>query len=102
MFRWYQNADRCYVYLPDVSTSGEGTNLLLSPITWEAAFPGSRCFTRGWTLQELIASASVEFFSRERDWLGSKKLLEEKIHEITSIAIEALRGAPLARFTIEE
>jgi hypothetical protein len=102
MFRWYQNADKCYVYLADVSTSGDGTNLQLSPTTWEAAFRGSRWFTRGWTLQELIAPVSVEFFSREGERLGSKKSLEEKIREITGIAIEALRGAPLAEFTIEQ
>jgi hypothetical protein len=54
MFRWYQNADKCYVYLPDVSTSKEGIDLRLSPAMWEAAFRTSRWFSRGWTLQELI------------------------------------------------
>jgi Heterokaryon incompatibility protein (HET) len=101
MFRWYQNADKCYVYLPDVSTL-EGTNALLSPTAWETTFRNSRWFTRGWTLQELIAPASVEFFSRERDRLGSKTSLEEIVHEITGIAIEALHPSPLAAFTIEE
>ena len=95
MFRWYRNADKCYVYLPDVSTAREGTN-------WEAAFRGSRWFTRGWTLQELIAPASVEFFSREGDRLGSKVLLQEDIHNITGIAVEALRGGCLKDFTIKE
>jgi hypothetical protein len=59
-------------------------------------------FDRGWTLQELIAPASVEFFSQEHDRLGSKRSLEETIHEITGIAIEALRGASLPDFEIEE
>jgi hypothetical protein len=95
IFRWYRNADKCYVYLPDVSTAGGGTK-------WEAAFRGSRWFTRGWTLQELIAPASVEFFSREGDLLGSKVLLEEAIHDVTGIVIEALRGGSLKDFTVEE
>jgi hypothetical protein len=101
MFRWYQNADICYVYLSDVSTL-EGTNVRLSPTAWEATFRDSRWFTRGWTLQELIAPSSVEFFSRERSRLGSKTSLEEIIHQITGIAVEALHGSPLAGFTVEE
>ncbi len=59
MCRWYQNADKCYVYLSDISTSEHATNPKLSTTMWEAAFRGSRWFSRGWTLQELIAPASV-------------------------------------------
>jgi hypothetical protein len=102
MFRWYENALRCYVYLSDVSTSRHATNVQSSPTTWEAAFRGSRWFGRGWTLQELIAPASVEFFSREGDRLGSKRSLEQHIHDITGVAIGALRGEPLTGFEVEE
>ena len=102
MFRWYQNASKCYVYLSDVSTSGHGTNISLSPTAWEVAFWKSRWFSRGWTLQELIAPVSVEFFSREGSSLGSKRSLEQQIHEITGITIEVLRGAPLTDFEVEE
>lgn len=102
MFRWYQDASNCYVYLYDVSTSGNSTNAQSSPITLEAAFRQSRWFTRGWTLQELIAPTSVKFFSQEGDFLGSKKSLEKEIHEITEIALHALRGNPLSEFEAEE
>jgi Heterokaryon incompatibility protein (HET) len=102
MFRWYQNAFRCYVYLSDVSTSGNAPNLQSSPTSLEATLRGSRWFSRGWTLQKLIAPASVEFFSREGDWLGSKKSLEQQIHDLTGIAMGALRGGPLTDFEIEE
>jgi hypothetical protein len=54
------------------------------------------------TLQELIAPTSVEFFSQEHNRLGSKHSLEETIHEITGITIEALRGEPLPNFEIEQ
>ena len=101
MFRWYQNAFKCYVYLSDVSTSVNATNVQSSLTTWEAAFRRSRWFRRGWTLQELIAPTSVEFFSQEGNRLGSKTLLEQQIHEITGIAIEALRGRPLTDFGVE-
>ncbi len=95
MFRWYKNADKCYVYLSDVSISRHATKGHLSP-TIKAAFRESRWFRRGWTLQELIAPASVDFFSREGHQIGSKRSLEQQIHEITKIAFGALRGGPLA------
>src|SRR5262245_61684943 len=38
MFRWYQNATKCYVYLSDVSTSKRKANDEFSEFTWEPAF----------------------------------------------------------------
>jgi hypothetical protein len=70
--------------------------------TWEASFRKSRWFTRGWTLQELIAPASIEFFSLERRRLGNKESLEQQIHEITRIPVEALRGGPLEDFSVQD
>ena len=102
MFRWYQEADICFVYLSDVSTSGNAADHQSSDTTHDAAFRESRWFRRGWTLQELIAPASVEFFSRDGERLGSKKTLEQDIHEITGIAIEALRGGSLSNFAVED
>ena len=56
MFRWYQNATKCYVYLADVSTSTTTDPPQHSHDwgTWEVSFRTSKWFTRGWTLQELI------------------------------------------------
>jgi hypothetical protein len=99
MFRWYQNAARCYVYLTDVSKPDTGAD---DQRAWEEAFKKGRWFTRGWTLQELIAPRLVDFFSLEGERLGSKLLLESKIHEITGIAKNALRGGPLSNFSIKE
>lgn len=99
MYRWYQQAQKCYVYLADVSTrkrSVEGDHL------WEASFEASRWFTRGWTLQELLAPRVVEFFSREGDLLGTKQTLASQIHKTTSIPLAALHGAPLTQFPIPE
>jgi hypothetical protein len=56
----------------------------------------------GWTLQELLAPSSVEFFSRERQRLGDKRSLKQQIHEITSIADSALQGVPLSQFSVDE
>ena len=102
MFRWYHDADICYVYLSDVSISGSMKNDQFSQWTWEVDFQKSRWFTRGWTLQELIAPASVEFFSVEGKRLGDKKSLERQIQQITGIAAQALQGGPLSQFTINE
>ncbi|KAF2727314.1 NACHT-domain-containing protein [Polyplosphaeria fusca] len=76
MFRWYGDAARCYVYL--------------------------KWFTRGWTLQELLAPRVVEFFSRQRKRLGDKDSLRQQIHEITAIPEAALRGGLLSRFRISD
>jgi hypothetical protein len=102
MFRWYHNAAKCYVYLSDVSTAKQKTSHGPTECTWEPAFRESRWFTRGWTLQELLAPRSVNFFSREGKQLGDKATLERHIHEITAIAILALRGTPLCEFGVEE
>ncbi|KAF2786713.1 HET-domain-containing protein, partial [Melanomma pulvis-pyrius CBS 109.77] len=99
MFRWYQNATRCYVYLSDVS---KPDNEVDGERAWEKAFRTSRWFTRGYTLQEMVAPKIVDFFSLEGERLGSKSLLESQIHEITGIAKNALRGDPLSNFSIEE
>jgi hypothetical protein len=70
--------------------------------TWETEFLKSRWVTRGWTLQELIAPASVEFFSQEWKHLGHKTTLEQQIHETTQIPTAALRGTLLSDFTVDE
>jgi tetratricopeptide (TPR) repeat protein len=100
MFRWYKNAARCYVFLSDVSvlTATE----LIQRSDWEASFHDSVWFTRGWTLQELIAPVSVDFFSCEGKRIGDKTSLDQLIHETTGIPLRALRSCPLDEFTTSE
>lgn len=89
MYKWYQSASKCYVYMADVTTGND-------------TFRQSRWFTRGWTLQELIAPTVVEFFSAEGEKLGDKKSLVQELHNITHIPIGALQGNPLTDFSINE
>jgi len=96
MFRWYRNATRCYVYLSDTSRAGS------EQVAWEPAFRAHRWFTRGWTLQELLAPVSVEFFTQEGQRLGDRLSLAQQIHEITEIPIKALRDNRLDQFDVEE
>lgn len=102
MFRWYSNAAKCYVYMSDVSRPALGTDGQDNQLSWESAFRKSRWFTRGWTLQELIAPKSVEFFSKEGEYLGNKESLAQIICEITGIPIKALQGADLRHFSVTE
>jgi hypothetical protein len=95
MYRWYRNAAKCYVYLSDVS-------VLEVDKPWMDGLRNSRWFTRGWTLQELIAPVAVDFFSAEGHLLGNKRSLELEITEITGIPTEVLRGRPLGDFSPSE
>ncbi|KAF2027559.1 HET-domain-containing protein [Setomelanomma holmii] len=102
MFCWYQRASKCYVYLSDVAVTAEIADADACRITWEAAFRRSRWFTRGWTLQELLAPPYVEFFSKEGKRLGSRMSFEQETHQITGIPVEVLRGQSLAERSVEE
>jgi hypothetical protein len=99
MYRWYSEAAKCYVYLSDVSTDYQHGS---SQHQWDQAFSQSRWFQRGWTLQELLAPSSVEFFSRDGQRLGDKGTLQSRISQITGIASQALRGTPMSQFSVEE
>ncbi|CAH0046060.1 unnamed protein product [Clonostachys solani] len=102
MFAWYKDSKKCYVYLSDVSKRTEQPGLESGIASWELAFRNSRWYTRGWTLQELIAPRSVTFYSKEGHFLGDKTTLESLIHDITRIPAMALQGSPLSHFTVED
>jgi hypothetical protein len=100
MFKWYQNADKCYVLLSDVSISCPITGI--SQEEWAQTFRSSRWFRRGWTLQELLAPESVDFFSQSREWLGNKKSLLQALHSTTRIPVLALQNNMLSQFGVDE
>jgi hypothetical protein len=102
MFRWYYNATRCYVYLSDLSISTFDTDDNQTPQVWDFDFRKCRWFKRGWTLQELLAPSSVEFFTCESKRVSDKQSLEDQIHEITGIPKSALRRARLSQFIDKE
>lgn len=96
MYRWYQQAQICYAYLSDVSIS-EGSDDSI-----RLAFKSSKWFTRGWTLQELLAPSHLVFFDQNWKQIGSKLDLEGEINQATGIDTSALRGADLRTFTIAQ
>ncbi|KAI1337095.1 heterokaryon incompatibility protein-domain-containing protein [Xylariaceae sp. FL0016] len=95
MYRWYKEAQVCYAYLSDVPPDDEWH------ITNEA-FETSRWFKRGWTLQELIAPAFVEFYAYDWTEIGTKSSLRHVIWNITGIETSVLRGESPSVFNVAE
>jgi hypothetical protein len=89
MYNWYENATKCYAYLSDVSYLGG--NYSKEPVM--VGFSKSIWFTRGWTLQELIAPSEVVFFSKEGNPIGTKSDLIKDLTKITGIDRRVLGGA---------
>jgi hypothetical protein len=83
MYAWYQNAAICYAYLSDVTADIDVTDS-------DSEFARSLWFTRGFTLQELLAPAQVVFFSRDWIAIGSKIELQESLSTITGISVQYL------------
>jgi hypothetical protein len=75
MFEWYERSAVCYAYLDDYASEYIDETLLYH----------CRWFTRGWTLQELIAPRKVEFFNRYWVHLGSRINLATVLSSITGI-----------------
>jgi len=86
MYLWYKNARICYAYLEDVNFPYDESVVEPKPLH------ESRWFTRGWTLQELIAPAVVEFYNKNWVEIGTKISRQNEISRITGIDITVLRG----------
>jgi hypothetical protein len=100
MFQWYKNAVVCYAYLSDLSprqdaimkdlrvdVSGQDYSLAS-----DNELQGCKWFTRGWTLQELIAPKIVHFYDEAWAFRGTKDDLAEPLGSITHIDDDVLRG----------
>lgn len=74
MFSWYKEAKICLVYLQDI---GKGSPKNFSESEW---------FTRGWTLQELLAPKDVTFYDRDWNNIGTKISRSSDIEKATRIA----------------
>lgn len=83
MFRWYREAEVCYAYLADVDIKTDLTYL-------QSAIENSRWFTRGWTLQELVAPSDVVFYDSDWAEIGTKTDLAEIISNVTGVGVTIL------------
>ncbi|CAG9939824.1 unnamed protein product [Clonostachys rosea f. rosea IK726] len=101
MYKWYEGSTICFVYLWDVYDKPDHASLSRWPVR-TSDVRRSRWFTRGWTLQELIAPRYIEFYTF--DWLeiGTKRSLERQISERTGIPWRVLQGeSPLVHNVAE-
>ncbi|KAF1993566.1 HET-domain-containing protein, partial [Amniculicola lignicola CBS 123094] len=85
MYRWYKDSEVCYAYLSDVD-SGE------DPHAPDSSFSRSRWFSRGWTLQELIAPSIVMFYGSGWKEIGTNSSLRDVIEAVTGIHAAAFLG----------
>lgn len=77
MFKWYMEAEVCYVYLTDVAEDGS-----IAECRW---------FTRGWTLQELVAPTSVDFYDKKWHFINDKISISSELASVTGIDESVLR-----------
>ncbi|KAI1419197.1 heterokaryon incompatibility protein-domain-containing protein [Xylaria sp. FL1777] len=93
MYRWYENATLCYAYLADVEdVQSEGM----------MSFKRSRYWTRGWTLQELIAPNILIFFSSGWIRIGTRLDLRQAVGQATSIPKQVLRFRNISDYSVSQ
>lgn len=110
MYLWYKEAAVCYAYLSDVRYAprdglGESTEdqfmktggsnddgVRCTSKHFHTTFTESLWFTRGWTLQELLAPAKLIFYDCIWTAIGSKCDLRYEIHRRTGIREHALEN----------
>jgi len=83
MYRWYENSRVCYAWLHDVASSSFPTKSDDSRYRKFNGWP--EWFSRGWTLQEMIAPSNVQFFSKDWRCIGDKKMLARTLAGITRV-----------------
>jgi hypothetical protein len=102
MWSWYRMATECYVFLADIPSwvdrrdgklwqkSNEGKWRLQSMAV--SALRRSVWFTRGWTLQELLAPDHLLFFNEDWRAIATKQELALELSTITGIPARYLRS----------
>ncbi|KAK3493349.1 heterokaryon incompatibility protein-domain-containing protein [Neurospora crassa] len=86
MFAWYRKSALCYAFLSDVRKPSGSTDPSSFDIT------RSRWFTRGWTLQELLAPDFLYFYDASWELSGSRSDWAESISKATTIPVDCLAG----------
>lgn len=91
MFDYYQNAEVCITYLSDVDT----TKTRLRKFEKDTdARQNSVWFTRGWTLQELLASPYMWFYDKNWQFIADKEdeSVKKELQAATKIDPSFLNG----------
>lgn len=94
MFTWYRKSVVCYAYLEDLETTVVLEDL---PTLGE-----SRWFTRGWTLQELIAPGTLVFFGKDWAEIGSRDTFITEISKATGIDEDLFLHGKLSQYSVAQ
>ena len=90
MYRWYENSSICYAYLHDVHGSSFPTARNNERYPKSKGWP--EWFSRGWTLQEMIAPMDLQFFNKDWHPIGDKGILAPTLQTITRVPQNILKG----------
>ncbi|KAH9809311.1 HET-domain-containing protein [Teratosphaeria destructans] len=96
MYDWYARAAECYVYLSDLGAECPNLDDVLQSemeSVWQRKFLRCAWWTRGWTLQELIAPRDVLFFGSAWTCIGRKDGLLHLISANTAIPSSILNAS---------
>lgn len=96
MYAFYRKSQLCYCYLSDVDDS---QNLSKEPGELQG-LKSSRWFTRGWTLQEMIASPRLQFYSQNWTLLGDRQSHSRLLESITNVDRWILEGGDPLQLSI--
>ncbi|KAF5339467.1 hypothetical protein D9758_015309 [Tetrapyrgos nigripes] len=95
MYQYYEDAAMCYVYLSDVS--GE-----YHPGHEKSNFRDGRWFTRGWTLQELLAPEYVVFLDKGWEKIGTRWSLQDVVSAVTGIPVDVFEGRIIDEYSVAQ
>jgi len=119
MYTWYRNAEVCYVFLSDLTASASAprdtttdrardktkgkSKEIAKNKTLDKSLGRCRWFSRGWTLQELIAPFHVVLYNQDWTCIGTKNDLSHLLHKITRISIAVLtHQVPLSEISVAQ
>jgi hypothetical protein len=109
MYQWYQKSAVCYAYLSDVQPGIAYPIINATVVHVDEQFSTnsqiyeSKWWTRGWTLQELIAPREIKFFgSGHHGWLemGDKFTLLDLIVQRSGIHRDVLCGVDVQQCSV--
>lgn len=99
MFSWYRNAKLCITYLYDVrrqdgdsAITGKEAFRCVERDSSEKGYSPANWFSRGWTLQELLAPRGVEFYDMDWQYIGAKRQFAGTLSDITRINPRYITG----------
>ncbi|GJC78223.1 vegetative incompatibility protein HET-E-1 [Colletotrichum liriopes] len=95
MWRWYSEAKICYVFLSDMSMSDRVDEPWMKRSATGEDLESCRWFSRGWTLQELLAPEFIDFFDNTWTHCGTKLSLRSELSILTGINIDVLENSSL-------